>query len=232
MDMTQPKSDRLPYEHATYEPAEMRARGEGFLDSIRRRRSVREFDTRPVSRDCIALAIQAAGTAPSGAHQQPWTFVAVADQAVKREIRMAAEEEERQFYQGPRITDAWRQALAPLETDWQKPFLESAPWLVVVFAQNLRITDDGSQVPNYYVKESVGIACGFFILALHAMGLATLTHTPSPMGFLSSILKRPVCEKPYILFPVGYPAPGATVPNLRRKSIDELAVWFLDSNKT
>ncbi len=230
--MTNPEFQRIPYESAIYDSAEMRARGEGFVAAVTRRRSVRDFDTRPVPQECIALAIQAAATAPSGAHQQPWTFVAVEDQAIKRAIRIAAEEEERQFYQGPRITDAWRRALAPLQTDWQKPFLETAPWLVVVFAQNYRSTDEGLQVPNYYVKESVGIACGFFILALQAMGLATLTHTPSPMGFLGSILKRPTCERPYILFPVGYPAPGATVPNLRRKSLEEIAIWFPESNAT
>jgi nitroreductase len=177
-----------------------------------------------VPRELVELAIRAAATAPSGANRQPWKFVAVADPALKREIRIGAEAEEKESYEG-RMSEEWLAALEPLGTDWRKPFLETAPWLVVVFAELWEALPDGGKAKNYYVKESVGIACGFFIAALHAMGLATLTHTPSPMAFLNRILDRPDNEKPYILFPVGFPAAGATVPALEKKSLDEVAIW-------
>jgi nitroreductase len=190
-----------------------------------RRRSVRDFSPEPVPRRLIELAIRTASTAPSGAHRQPWRFVAVSEPALKRRIREAAEAEERENYEGGRFPEEWLEALAPLGTDWRKPHLETAPWLVAVFEELYGVEADGAKRKNYYVKESVGIACGLFIAALHHMGLVTLTHTPSPMRFLGDLLGRPANEKAYILFPVGYPAEGAEVPDLRRKALDEVAVW-------
>lgn len=189
------------------------------------RRSVRHFAPDPVPREAIELALRTASTAPSGAHRQPWRFVVVDAPAVKREIREAAEKEEYESYVGGRMPPEWLLALEPLGTDWHKPFLESAPWLVVVFAELYGVEPDGSKRKNYYVKESVGIACGLFVAAIHWMGLATLTHTPSPMRFLNQILGRPENEKPFILFPVGYPAEGCEVPDLTRKGLDEVAFW-------
>ena len=189
------------------------------------RRSVREFSDRPVPRELIELAIRTASTAPSGAHQQPWTWAAVSDPAVKRQIRTAAEKEERAFYDG-RASEEWLEALAPIGTDWRKPFLETAPWLVVLFAQRYATRLDGSRQKHYYVQESCGIAAGLFIASLHRMGLATLTHTPSPMGFLRDLLGRPTNEAAMILFPVGFPAEDARVPDLQRKPLAEVAVWF------
>jgi nitroreductase len=203
----------------------MRVRARQFFEEMNGRRSVRDFSADPVPRECIELAIRAAGTAPSGAHRQPWRFVAVDDAETKRRIRVAAEHEERVSYEGGRMPPEWLEALAPLGTTWRKPYLEVVPWLVVVFEEVHGLTDDGGPRKNYYVKESVGIACGLFIAALHRMGLATLTHTPSPMGFLRELLGRPRNERPFILFPVGFPASDATVPDLTRKSIDEIAIW-------
>jgi nitroreductase len=185
---------------------------------------VRAFSDRPVPRRLIELALRTAGTAPSGAHRQPWRFVAVDDPALKRQIREAAEAEERESY-ARRMSDAWLDALQPLGTDWRKPFLETVPWLVVCFAESYGVDEDGAKVKNYYVQESCGLACGLFIAALHEMGLATLTHTPSPMRFLSEILGRPANERPYILFPVGYPAADATVPDLTRKPLEAIVQW-------
>jgi nitroreductase len=189
------------------------------------RRSVRDFSPDRVPRELIELAIRTASTAPSGAHRQPWHFVAVGSQEIKRKIRIAAEQEEFESYQGGRMPEAWKAALAPLGTTWEKPFLETVPWLVVVFEELYRDGEDHRTQKNYYVKESVGIACGLFIAALHNMGLATLTHTPSPMSFLSEILGRPKNERPFVLFPVGYPAPSAEVPKLTRKSLSEITTW-------
>jgi nitroreductase len=174
----------------------------------------------------IDYAIMAASTAPSGAHMQPWTFVVVGDPEVKRQIRSAAEQEERENYEGGRLPPHWREDLAQIGTDWEKPFLEVAPWLVVVFEQRFGTRPDGTKQHHYYVKESVGIACGFFIDALHRMGLSTVTHTPSPMLFLKKLLKRPDNERPFILFPVGYAAEDCRVPDLQRKALNEVAVEF------
>lgn len=204
--------------------AEMRARGRAFLELMRRRRTVRDFSDRPVPRDLIETAIATAGTAPSGANQQPWTFVAVSDASIKRRIRAAAEAEERAFYAG-RAGEAWLGALAPLGTDADKPFLETAPWLIAIFGQRSGLAPDGTRTKHYYVPESVGIATGFLIAALHAAGLATLTHTPSPMGFLNEILGRPAEEKATILLVVGYPAAGATVPRIAKKPLDQIALF-------
>lgn len=215
----------VPYDYERLAEEEMRRRAVAFHAAMARRRSVRDFSDEPVPRDLVELAIRTAATAPSGAHRQPWRFVAVSDPAVKREIRVAAEAEEKTSYDG-RMSEEWLAALEPLGTDWRKPFLETVPWIVVVFAELWEEGGDGSKVKNYYVKESVGIACGLFVAALHAMGLATLTHTPSPMAFLNRILGRPGNEKPFILFPVGYPAPGCRVPDLRRKPLDSVSVWL------
>jgi len=192
---------------------------------MRSRRSVRDFSPEAVPRDLIETALAAAHSAPSGANRQPWHFVAVSDPTVKRRIREAAEAEEREFYEGNRAPQPWLDALAPLGTGWRKPFLEIAPWLVAVFKEVYGVGPDGAHVTNYYVNESVGIACGFFITALHRMGLATLTHTPQPMRFLNEILERPANERPYILFPVGYPAEGCTVPDIPKKPLDQVVSW-------
>ena len=212
----------VPLDFTERPPEEMRDRAERFLCLMQQRRSVRDFSDRPVSRTLIERAVRTAGTAPSGAHRQPWRFVAVDDPALKREIREAAEAEERESYE-ERMNEEWLDALAALGTDWRKPFLEAAPWLVVCFAERYGLGDNGGRTKNYYVQESCGIACGLFIAALHHMGLATLT--PSPMRFLGDILGRPRNERPYILFPVGYPAPDAEVPDLERKPLGEIIQW-------
>ncbi|MEM9487862.1 MAG: nitroreductase family protein [Myxococcota bacterium] len=204
---------------------EMLERARSFYRELDRRRSIRHFSDRPVPRELIELAILTASTAPSGAHRQPWKFVAVSDPAIKRDIRVAAEKEERENYEGGRMPPDWLQAVARFGTDSNKPYLEIVPWLVVLFEEVHGLEEDGSQRKNYYVKESVGIAAGMFIAALHNMGLATLTHTPSPMRFLSQVLGRPKNERPFILFPVGYPAEGATVPVLERKPLEQISVW-------
>jgi nitroreductase len=205
---------------------EMLARAQSFHEIMARRRSVREFAPDPVARELIETAIAAANTAPSGANRQPWHFAVVSDPAVKAEIRRGAEAEEREFYEGGRATEEWLEALAPLGTDWRKPFLEIAPWLVVVFKQIYAIGADGAKLTNYYVNESVGIACGLFIASIQGMGLATLTHTPQPMRFLTRILGRPDNERPYILFPVGYPHPDCEVPEISKKSPSVVTTWF------
>lgn len=189
------------------------------------RRSVRSFSTRPVRVEALELAIRAAGTAPSGAHQQPWTFAVVSDPELKRQIRAAAEEEERRNYQEG-MTPEWLEALAPLGTDFHKSHITDAPFVVVLFKQSYGVRPDGRRRTHYYATESCGIAAGLFIAALHRVGLATLTHTPSPMGFLSRLLRRPPNEKPFLLMPVGYPAPDAQVPELRRKPLEEISAWF------
>jgi nitroreductase len=192
-----------------------------FYETVRLRRTVRMFADTPVPRETIEWAIRAAGTAPSGANKQPWRFVAVSNPDTKHQIRLAAEAEEREFYER-RASDRWLADLAPFGTNPDKGFLDIAPWLIVVFA--LKQTDDGGQV--YYLNESVGIACGMLLTALHAAGLATVTHTPSPMGFLREVLARPEHERPYLLIPVGYPAPDATVPRITRKPLEEISVFL------
>lgn len=199
--------------------------GRAFLDQLERRRSVRMFSPDPVSREVVELAVRAANTAPSGAHHQPWTFVAVGDAATKHRIREAAEAEERRFYR-ERQAPEWHEALARLGTDEHKAYLDVVPWIVVVFAQKSTPRPDGTGRKNYYVSESVGIACGLFITALHQMGVATLPHTPNPMGFLSRLLHRPAGERPYVVFPVGYPAANCLVPDLARKPLSEALVWL------
>ena len=198
------------------------ARAEDFADEMARRRTVRDFSDRPVPRELIRAALRAAGTAPSGAHQQPWRFVAIADADIKRRIREAAEAEEKEFYQH-RAPEEWLEALALLGTDEHKPFLEIAPWLIAVFYERTGPEVDGRKPKRYYPHESTGIATGLLIAALHRAGLVTLTHTPSPMAFLNDILQRPKNEVPYLLLVVGHPAPDCRVPDIERKGVDEIA---------
>jgi nitroreductase len=202
----------------------MRSRAEDLREDLARRRTVRDFSDRPVPRALIETLLETAGSAPSGANLQPWHFVAVADPDVKRRIRVAAEVEERDFYER-RAPREWLEALAPIGTDWRKPFLETAPWLIAVFVRKYGIAPDGARVPHYYPVESVGLATGFLIAAVHRAGLACLTHTPSPMGFLNEILGRPANEKPFLLLVVGYPAPDAAVPDIARKPLEEIVTF-------
>lgn len=202
--------------------AERLARAEAFASHLHERRSVREFSDRPVDRAVIAACLRAAGSAPSGANQQPWRFVAVADPALKRQLREAAEAEEREFY-ARRAPQDWLDALAPLGTDADKPFLETAPWLIAVFYERFGFDAKGEKEKRYYPHESVGIACGMLIAALHGAGLATLTHTPSPMGFLNDLLGRPKNEMPYLLLVVGHPAEGCRVPAIQRLPLEAYA---------
>lgn len=203
-------------------PEEMAARARAFRLEMSRRRSVRDYSDRPVARALIEDCLRAAGSAPSGANQQPWHFVAVSDAVVKQQIRVAAEAEEREFYQH-RAPDDWLAALAPLGTGPEKPFLETAPWLIAIFEQRWGYDAAGAKIKHYYPRESIGIATGLLIAALHHAGLATLTHTPSPMKFLNRILGRPPQERPFLLLVTGYPAADARVPDIRRKPLDEIA---------
>lgn len=212
----------IPLDFQPVPEEEMLPRAEALLTQMRRRRTVRDFSPRPVPRALIETAVQIAGTAPSGANQQPWHFVCIADPALKRAIRVGAEEEERAFYAG-RAGAEWLDALSHLGTDADKPFLETAPWLIVVFAQRWGFDAQGRKVKHYYVPESVGIATGFLIAALHSVGLASLTHTPAPMTFLNSLCGRPDNEKAVILLVAGYPAQDCRVPAIDRKALPELA---------
>jgi nitroreductase len=210
-----------------YPVEEMRARVERFYADMARRRTVREFSDRPVPRDIIETALEAAGTAPSGANLQPWHFVVVGAAETKKKIREAAEAEEREFYEH-RASPEWLAALEPLGTDSSKPFLETAPYLVAVFLQKYGHLDDGRKVKHYYPTESTGLATGILITALHQAGLATLTHTPSPMKFLNEILGRPVSERPFLLLVVGYPADDAQVPDIERKDLNDFTTFIED----
>ena len=209
--------------YARPRPEEVIDRASRFYQLMDRRRSVREFSSDPVSTSVIEELVRAASTAPSGAHKQPWTFVAVCDPRLKRDIRIAAEKEERANYAG-RMPPDWLKALEPLGTDEHKPFLEIAPWLVVLFRQDYGLSESGERTHHYYVAESVGIAAGLFLAAVHHAGLVALTHTPSPMGFLRELLERPANETAMLLIPVGYPAPDAQVPELRRKALGDVLI--------
>lgn len=215
----------IPLDFRTFSEDQMHARGREFYEDLNRRRSVRNYADRSVPSEIVKQAILTAGTAPSGAHKQPWTFVMVGDREVKAKIRQAAEIEELENYRR-RMPEGWLRDLAPLGTDEHKPFLTTCPWLIVIFAQLWYFDEDGQKAKHYYVSESVGIATGMLLVALHRAGLATLTHTPSPMGFLHRILERPENERAYMLIALGYPEKGCSVPDLHRKSLDQIAVEF------
>jgi nitroreductase len=215
----------VSYEGEKYSPEESLKRCSSFYEWINTRRSVREFSSRPFDRAIIDQAIMAASTAPSGAHKQPWSFCVVTDPELKRRIRDAAEKEEHESYHG-RMSGTWLEDLKPLQTDWRKPFLEDAPYLIVVFKRVYETLPDGSRRNNYYVNESVGLACGMLLAAIHTAGLAALTHTPSPMYFLSEFLNRPDNERPFLLIPVGYHANETYVPDLKRKSLEEIVTYY------
>ena len=208
-----------------YPVEEMKERAEAFRQEMQRRRTVRQFSDRPVPPEIIENSLIAAGTAPNGANLQPWQFVVVSDQKVKREIRIAAEEEEWEFYHR-RAPQEWLDALAPIGTDEHKPFLETAPYIIAIFGKNHSELPDGRRVKNYYVNESVGIATGFLLAGLHHAGLVSLTHTPSPMGFLNAILNRPSDEKPFLLLVTGYPADDAQVPIIQKKPLRDIATFI------
>ena len=211
-------------EYQEYSADVMMRRAADFYADIRRRRTVRQYSTRPVAREVIEDCLRAAGTAPSGANLQPWHFVVVSDPTTKRTIRVEAEKEEREFYQH-KAPQEWLDALAPLGTDEHKPFLEDAPYLIAIFAESYGARPEGRKVKHYYVQESVGIATGLLIAAVHHAGLVSLTHTPSPMGFLNQILGRPANERPFLILVVGYPAEGATVPAITKKPLEAIATF-------
>lgn len=215
----------VAYHKETYNAGETKQRAREFYEWMDKRRTVRDFSDKPIETSVIENILLSASTAPSGAHKQPWTFCVVSDPAIKRQIRLEAEMEEKESYD-QRMSEEWLEDLAPLQTDWQKPFLETAPYLIVVFRRSYEIDDKGKKRQNYYVTESCGIACGFLLTAIHHAGLVALTHTPSPMNFLSKILNRPENEKPYLLIPVGYPAEACFVPDLSRKKLEEISVWY------
>ena len=208
-----------------YSPEDMILRSESFYNQIKQRRTVRNFSDKPVSKKVIGNCIRSAGTAPSGANLQPWHFVVVSDPKIKKQIRYAAEKEEKEFYT-TRATKEWLDALAPLGTDEQKPFLEKAPHLIAIFAKSYDILPDGRKVKQYYSQESVGIASGILITAIHNAGLVSLTHTPSPMNFLNDILGRPSNERPFLLLVVGYPGKNTKVPDINRKELTEIASFI------
>jgi len=224
METKKPKFIPLP-NHTGFSPAKMQKRATDFYENIKRRRTVRDFSDRLVPKEIIEMSLLAAGTAPNGANKQPWHFVVVTDPEIKKKIRDAAEKEEEAFYNG-RAPDEWLEALAPLGTDASKPFLERAPYLIVIFAQSHEVSENGKKIKNYYVQESVGIATGILITAIHHAGLVSLTHTPSPMGFLGKILKRPANERAYLILVVGYPEENANVPDINKKSLEEIASFL------
>jgi iodotyrosine deiodinase len=215
----------IEFHPETYETNDMIKRSQEFYHWLDKRRTVRDFSDKPVPKEVIHNLLLCASSAPSGAHKQPWTFCVVTDPAIKKEIRLAAEKEEFESYNN-RMSDEWLKDLRPLQTDWKKPFLEIAPYLIVVFKKVYDVLPSGEKRTNYYVNESVGIACGLLLTAVHHAGLAALTHTPSPMNFLSKILNRPENERPYLLIPVGYPAENALVPNLTRKALSSVAEFY------
>ena len=215
----------VSYKKDSYEPEEMLQRSKLFYQWMNLRRTCRDFSNKPVSHEVIENILLTASSAPSGAHKQPWTFCVVSNPEIKKLIRIAAEKEEFESYTN-RMSNEWKEDLKHIGTDWQKPFLEIAPYLIIVFKRSYEITKNGSKRQNYYVSESVGLACGFLLAAIHNAGLVALTHTPSPMNFLIKILNRPENEKPFLLIPVGYPADECWVPDLTRKALNEVAEFY------
>ncbi|MFK7979697.1 MAG: nitroreductase family protein [Saprospiraceae bacterium] len=214
----------IPYEGVSYSPEETKERSQSYYDYMDKRRTVREFSDKPIDKKIIENILMTASSAPSGAHKQPWTFCVISNADLKAKIKVAAEKEEYDSYNG-RMSEEWLEALAPFGTDWHKPFLEIAPYLIIVFKKAYDLKD-GVKSKNYYVNESVGIAVGFLLAAIHNAGLVSLTHTPSPMNFLQKILNRPANERAYLLIPVGYPAAEIQVPNIERKSAEEVIVYY------
>ncbi|MET4080467.1 iodotyrosine deiodinase [Pedobacter sp. UYP30] len=212
------------YTKETFDVVEMAKRSTHFYEWMDARRSVRDFSDKPIPEKVIEDIVLSAATAPSGAHKQPWTFCLVKNLEIKRQIRESAEKEERESYDN-RMNEAWLKDLEPIGTDWNKPFLETAPYLIVIFKRSYELEPNNKKHQNYYVTESCGIACGFLLAAIHDAGLVALTHTPSPMNFLAKILNRPQNEKPFLLIPVGYPADECWVPDLKRKDLSEICVW-------
>ena len=217
--------EHIKYSHVHYAPEEMVSRSQRFYEWMETRRSVRDFSDKPVPREVIENVLMSASTAPSGAHKQPWTFCVVSDPGIKKQIREAAEKEEYESYT-KRMSEEWLDDLKPMATDWNKPFLETVPYLIILFKRPFEYDKDGNKHQNYYVNESVGLAAGMLITAIHDAGLVTLTHTPSPMNFLQKILNRPDNERAFLLLPVGYEAEEVYVPNNRRKSLEEIAVFY------
>ena len=215
----------ITYSKEAYDIEEMESRSHKFLETMDSRRSVRDFSDKEIPESVIENILLTASTAPSGAHKQPWTFCVVKDPEIRKQIRIAAEKEERESYDH-RMTEEWLKDLEPIGTDWNKPFLEIAPYLIVVFKRSYEIEENNHKHQNYYVTESCGIACGFLLAAIHHAGLVALTHTPSPMNFLSKILNRPINEKPFLLIPVGYPVEECWVPDIMRKGISEICNWI------
>lgn len=213
------------YEKNAFDDKIMKSRGQDFYNWYDQRRSIREFSDKPIPREIIENILLSASTAPSGAHKQPWTFCVVSNAEIKKQIREAAEEEEKKSY-GGRMSETWLKDLEPLGTDWQKEFLEIAPYLIIVFKRSYEFDTDGAKHQNYYVTESVGLACGFLLSAIHNAGLGALTHTPSPMNFLTKLLKRPENEKPFLLIPVGHVGEDCFVPDIERKELEDISVWF------
>ncbi|NRB53545.1 MAG: nitroreductase family protein [Saprospiraceae bacterium] len=219
------KSAFIPYQGLTYSEREMTERSSAFYQYMDKRRSLRMFSDQAIPREVIENLILTASSAPSGAHKQPWTFCVVQDPEIKRQIRIAAEKEEYENYHG-RMSDDWLEDLKPFGTNWEKGFLEIAPTLIIVFKKPYDLTADGQREKNYYVNESVGLAAGFLLTAIHQAGLVALTHTPSPMNFLQNILERPENERAFLLIPVGYPAEQAVVPDIQRKELEEVSKWY------
>lgn len=231
IDMTNPENiihkgyRHILYEGLNYTPRETEEISKAYFELMDKRRSVRTFSDKPIPKSLIINLIKTASTAPSGAHKQPWTFCAISNPGLKKEIRIAAEAEEKESYE-KRMSDTWLKDLQPIGTDMYKPFLEIAPWLIVVFKRVYEYDDQKNTTNNYYVNESVGIACGMLISAIHHAGLVTLTHTPSPMRFLHKILKRPENERPFLLLPVGYAGSPSYVPDIERKKLEEVAIFY------
>ncbi|MDH5397527.1 MAG: nitroreductase family protein [Cyclobacteriaceae bacterium] len=215
----------IPYQSLSFTPEESLRKSIEYFQYLQCRRSVRDISARPIQREVIENLIKSASTAPSGAHKQPWTFCVISNREIRKKIREAAEKEEYESYHH-RMSEEWLKDLAPLGTDWKKPFLEDAPYLIAVFKRVFELDEHGKKKNNYYVNESVGLACGFLLTAIHQAGLVSLTHTPSPMNFLTKILKRPENERPFLLIPVGYPAEDALVPDIKRKGLNEVGVFY------